>query len=50
MNEHRARRPVLGRKGIGKFAGFGIASVITISTGAAMVKTSFRLAIDEAPI
>ena len=38
-------RPVLGRKGIGKFAGFGIAEVVTIDTVAAETgeRTVFQL-------
>ena len=38
-------RPVLGRKGIGKFAGFGIAKLVEVSTTAESngEKTSFRL-------
>jgi hypothetical protein len=42
-------RPVLGRKGIGKFAGFGIAAVIEITTISAETgeRTKFSLKIDE---
>lgn len=42
-------RPILGRKGIGKFAGFGIASVIRIETISKMngEKTGFELDIDD---
>jgi hypothetical protein len=42
-------RPVLGRKGIGKFAGFGIAESITISTFSKETgeKTVFTLNINE---
>lgn len=38
-------RPVLGRKGIGKFAGFGIARIVEIETVSAETgeRTSFRL-------
>ena len=41
-------RPVLGRKGIGKFAGFGIASLVTVETvsGATGERTVFRLDLD----
>lgn len=42
-------RPLMGRKGIGKFAGFGIASVITVTTISKDTgeKTSFLLDIDK---
>ncbi|PQZ10933.1 hypothetical protein C5960_00660 [Cronobacter sakazakii] len=42
-------RPLMGRKGIGKFAGFGIASVITVTTISKDTgeKTSFILDIDK---
>lgn len=42
-------RPILGRKGIGKFAGFGIASIIRIETISEKTgeKTIFELNIDE---
>ena len=42
-------RPVLGRKGIGKFAGFGIASLVTVETvsGATGERTVFRLDLDD---
>lgn len=42
-------RPLMGRKGIGKFAGFGIASVITVTTISKDTgeKTSFVLDIDK---
>ena len=42
-------RPVLGRKGIGKFAGFGIASVVTVETvsGENGERTVFRLDLDD---
>ena len=42
-------RPVLGRKGIGKFAGFGIASVLEIDTTSARTgeRTIFRLDLDD---
>lgn len=42
-------RPVLGRKGIGKFAGFGIAEVIRIETisGETGEKTTFELDIND---
>ena len=42
-------RPVLGRKGIGKFAGFGIASLMTVETvsGATGERTVFRLDLDD---
>ena len=41
-------RPVLGRKGIGKFAGFGIASLVTVETvsRATGERTVFRLDLD----
>ena len=41
-------RPVLGRKGIGKFAGFGIASLVTVETvsQATGERTVFRLDLD----
>ena len=41
-------RPVLGRKGIGKFAGFGIASLMTVETvsSATGERTVFRLDLD----
>lgn len=43
------KRPLMGRKGIGKFAGFGIASVITVTTISKDTgeKTSFVLDIDK---
>lgn len=43
------RRPILGRKGIGKFAGFGVAEVIRVETisGATGEKTVFELDINE---
>ncbi|EAX1744174.1 hypothetical protein AC196_23820, partial [Salmonella enterica] len=43
------KRPLMGRKGIGKFAGFGIASVITVTTISKDTgeKTSFILDIDK---
>lgn len=43
------KRPLLGRKGIGKFAGFGIAKIITIKTvsGFTGEKTLFKLNIDK---
>ena len=47
--EQTARgRPVLGRKGIGKFAGFGIASLVTVTTvsRATGERTVFRLDLD----
>ncbi|WMT16989.1 ATP-binding protein [Serratia fonticola] len=42
-------RALMGRKGIGKFAGFGIASIITVSTvsKATGEKTTFSLDIDK---
>lgn len=42
-------RPILGRKGIGKFAGFGIASLIEITTTSEATgeRTKFTLDIDE---
>lgn len=42
-------RPVLGRKGIGKFAGFGIAGVLEIDTTSARTgeKTIFRLDLQD---
>jgi len=42
-------RPVLGRKGIGKFAGFGIADVIRVETvsGTSGEKTIFEMDINE---
>lgn len=42
-------RPVLGRKGIGKFAGFGIAKVIGVETISKDTgeKTSFEMNLDE---
>lgn len=44
----RLGRPLLGRKGIGKFAGFGIARVMEIETVSAETgeRTSFRLNLD----
>ncbi len=41
-------RSVLGRKGIGKFAGFGIASLVTVETTSALTgeRTVFRLDLD----
>ena len=41
-------RPVLGRKGIGKFAGFGIAGLMTVETvsGVTGERTVFRLDLD----
>ncbi|MCY4674020.1 MAG: ATP-binding protein [Bacteroidetes bacterium] len=48
--ERTARgRPVLGRKGIGKFAGFGIASLVTVETvsGENGERTVFRLDLDD---
>ncbi|EMW6605708.1 ATP-binding protein, partial [Klebsiella pneumoniae] len=43
------KRPLMGRKGIGKFAGFGIASIITVTTISKDTgeKTSFVLDIDK---
>lgn len=43
------KRPVLGRKGIGKFAGFGIAKVITITTISEKVKekTKFKMELEK---
>lgn len=43
------KRPLMGRKGIGKFAGFGISSVITVTTVSKDTgeKTSFVLDIDK---
>ena len=42
-------RPVLGRKGIGKFAGFGIAGVLEIDTTSARTgeRTIFRLDLQD---
>lgn len=42
-------RPVLGRKGIGKFAGFGIASLVTVETVSEEngERTVFRLDLDN---
>ena len=42
-------RPVLGRKGIGKFAGFGIAGVLEIDTTSAKTgeRTCFRLDLQD---
>ena len=42
-------RPVLGRKGIGKFAGFGIARIISVDTVSKRTgeKTSFEMDIDK---
>lgn len=42
-------RPVLGRKGIGKFAGFGIASLVTVETVSREngERTVFRLDLDD---
>lgn len=42
-------RPLMGRKGIGKFAGFGIASIIKVTTISKDTgeKTSFKLDIDK---
>ncbi|HEJ1050083.1 TPA: ATP-binding protein [Morganella morganii] len=42
-------RPLMGRKGIGKFAGFGIASIIKVTTVSKDTgeKTSFKLDIDK---
>jgi len=42
-------RPVLGRKGIGKFAGFGIAILMTVETvsGETGERTVFRLDLDD---
>jgi hypothetical protein len=42
-------RPVLGRKGIGKFAGFGIAEIVDIDTVSAETgeRTVFRLDLNE---
>lgn len=44
-----AGRPVLGRKGIGKFAGFGIARIVTLDTisGETGERTKFQLNLDE---
>ena len=44
----RTGRPLLGRKGIGKFAGFGIARIMEISTisGETGERTTFRLNLD----
>jgi len=50
-DEHTSRkeRPVLGRKGIGKFAGFGIASVIRLETTSQATgeKTVFEMDINS---
>ena len=49
VEEKTARnRPVLGRKGIGKFAGFGIASLVTVETVSKEngERTVFRLDLD----
>lgn len=42
-------RPVLGRKGIGKFAGFGIAKVVRVTTVSKLTgeSTTFEMSIDE---
>lgn len=42
-------RPILGRKGIGKFAGFGIASTITIDTISKLTgeRTKFLMRLDD---
>lgn len=42
-------RPVLGRKGIGKFAGFGVAKTITVNTTSSKTgeKTVFKMNIDS---
>lgn len=44
----RLGRPLLGRKGIGKFAGFGIARIVEIDTVSAETgeRTAFRLNLD----
>src|SRR6266511_6329119 len=42
----KLNRPVLGRKGIGKFAGFGIAQVIEIDTVAESTGERTRFALD----
>lgn len=50
VEEKTARnRPVLGRKGIGKFAGFGIASLVTVETISKEngERTVFRLDLDD---
>ncbi|RNC64468.1 ATP-binding protein [Proteiniphilum sp. X52] len=46
---NRKERPVLGRKGIGKFAGFGVAKTITVDTisRATGEKTVFKMDIDS---
>lgn len=45
----KKERPVLGRKGIGKFAGFGIANCITICTisESTKEKTKFKMVLPE---
>ena len=45
----KKKRPVLGRKGIGKFAGFGIARTVEIDTIAASTgeRTVFKLDLDD---
>jgi HSP90 family molecular chaperone len=40
-------RPVMGRKGIGKLAGFGIATEMTVSTRQSGESTTFMLDLDQ---
>ena len=42
----RQGRPVLGRKGIGKFAGFGIAKILEVDTSTESERTVFKLELD----
>lgn len=43
----RQGRPVLGRKGIGKFAGFGIAKTLEVDTSTETERTVFMLELDN---
>lgn len=43
----RFKRPVMGRKGIGKLASFGIADIIQISTSKNGIETEFTLNLSE---
>ena len=46
-SEVHHKRPIMGRKGIGKLAGFGIAQLIEVDTTSAGVTTHFALNIKE---
>lgn len=45
--DRKKTRPIIGRKGIGKLAGFGIAKLMTVNTWREEMSTTFALDIDE---